>query len=389
MRSRMRSRKALLVALAGLTGGLAGSSAASAQVLVGLQQRLFQKYSNGRMGPDVVPCCLATSMNPVPTVDARTEGSLMSPHFSEYKNRTAMVGNLLGLGTPAALSGNGPPWYGLYNTSGGVTIRAGRYTTRYTQMVLFPNATLRRLSTFLDRSVQDQVLRPGGGPGEFRYEAWRHAPDRPTFRDPTTWLPYPSMAGQISVGAGPNQFGGTRSIVQEEVGIAVAEHFGLGYRLQVPFEKGPGTFFTPLNVVRRATASGTYAHLTIPSPMATTGMVILEGQLTAWFTILPYTTGWVFVSAPTGSIHTDFEYRSEMGFNDLHATSMGGVTGQLQLVSAHLVQSRGPINQSHAGTHMTRITFTPEPASAVLLGAGALVLVASIGRDAARARMRR
>lgn len=110
MRSRWGSKNIPIVVLAWVVGALGISSAGSAQVLVGMQQRLFEKYGDGTRGPDAVPCCLATPMNPVPTVDARTVARNLGPYFSEFKNRTAMVGDLLGLGTPAALYGDGPEW---------------------------------------------------------------------------------------------------------------------------------------------------------------------------------------------------------------------------------------------------------------------------------------
>ena len=83
----------------------------------------------------------------------------------------------------------------------------------------------------------------------------------------------------------------------------------------------------------------------------------------------------------------DFTTRADTGFENINVTLMGGITGQLQLVSGHLLQSRGGINTNLAGTNMTRITFTPEPASAALLGVGALGLIGLIVRDRRRSQV--
>jgi hypothetical protein len=146
---------------------------------------------------------------------------------------------------------------------------------------------------------------------------------------------------------------------------------GFGNRFFLPVANGPGVPITAMNVVRRETRSATFAQVTIPSPMATTGMVVFQGLGTGWFTILPYTTGTVMAIAATiGTPIMDWTNRTDMGFNNLNLTGMGGITGQLQLVSGHLLQSRGGINTNLAGTNMTLVTFTPEPASAALLGDG-------------------
>ena len=122
--------------------------------------------------------------------------------------------------------------------------------------------------------------------------------------------------------------------------------------------------------------------------MATTGNQVFLGEGTGWFTILPYTTGMVNVTAATiGTSIMDFTFRTETGFNNLVTTTMGGVTGTLQLVSGHLLQSRGGINTNLGGSNMTRLVFTPEPSSAALLGAGALGLLGLVmgGRKRNRA----
>ncbi|MEZ4279804.1 MAG: hypothetical protein R3F21_09355 [Myxococcota bacterium] len=373
----------------GMSIAMLGAASASAQVLVGAQQRFFEKWGDGSTGPDSVPCCFVTPMNATPTVDNRTIGQNMGAYFAEYKNKTAMVGNLFGFGTPAALNGDGPQWYGIYQPgTGGVTIKAGRYSTDTSLMLQFPGGNLRRLTTNISRTVQDLVMRPNQGPGNFHYSASGNTPGIPTFRSPGTWVgPYPSMAGELDVVAGPNRFGGTRAILSDSFATGVDNGAvpGFGNRFFLPVALGPGVPITAMNVVRRETRSATFAQVTIPSTMATTGMVVFQGLGTGWFTILPYTTGTVMAIASTiGTPIMDYTHRTDMGFNNLNVTGMGGITGQLQLVSGHLLQSRGGINTNLAGTNMTIVTFTPEPASAALLGAGALGLAALILHDRRR-----
>jgi hypothetical protein len=370
---------------------LLGATSASAQVLVGFQQRFFEKWGDGSTGPDSVPCCFVTPMNATPTVDNRTIGQNMGAYFAEYKNKTAMVGNLFGFGTPAALNGDGPQWYGFYQPgTGGVTIKAGRYTTDVSLMLQFPGGNLRRLTTNLVRTINDLVMRPNQGPGNFHFSASGNTPGIPTFRSPGTWIgPYPSMAGRLDVVAGPNRFGGTRAVLSDSFATGVDNGAvpGFGNRFFLPVALGPGVPITALNVVRRETRPATFAQITIASTMATTGVVVFQGIGTGWFTILPYTTGTVMAIASTiGTPIMDYTHRTDMGFENLNVTAMGGITGQLQLVSGHLLQSRGGINTNLAGTNMTIVTFTPEPASAALLGAGALGLAALIVRDRRRAR---
>jgi hypothetical protein len=370
-----------------------GATSASAQTLVGLQQRLFEKFGDGSGvgSPDVVPCCDITPMNPTPTFDARTSGGNNGPYFAEFKNKTAMVGNLFGFGTPAALFGDGPPWYGFYNAgTGGVTIKAGKYTTNASLMLIFPGGNLRRLTTNLDRTVNDLVMKPGNGPGNFVYSAIGHTPGQPTFRTSTDWTPYAAMAGQLNVTTGPNQFGGTKAIIhtQFSAGVDNGTIPGFANRFNFPVKNGPGVPFTSQNVVGRETGSATFAQVTIPSTMATSGMEVFAGVGTGWFTILPYTTGMVQVIAATiGTPINDYTVRTETGFNSLMQTTMGGVTGTLQLVSGHLLQSRGGINTNLGGTNLTRILFTPEPASAALLSIGALGLIGFVVRDRRRNRI--
>lgn len=181
----MRFWKSFLVI--GVSWMMLGAVSASAQVVVGFQQRFFEKYGDGSTGPDSVPCCNVTAMNAVPTIDNRTIGQNMGAYFAEFKNKTAMVGNLFGFGTPAALNGKGRPWYGNYQTgTGGVTLRHGRYTTVASLMLQFPGGNLRRLTTMIDRTVQDFVMRPNNGPGDFHFSGSGNTPGIPTFRSPGT-----------------------------------------------------------------------------------------------------------------------------------------------------------------------------------------------------------
>jgi hypothetical protein len=279
-------------------------------------------------------------------------------------------------------------------------------------MLIFPGGNLRRLSTMVDRTVMDLVMRPNNGPGNFAYQAVGHTAEKPTFRagqpscpppptlpPPGCWAPYGFMAGQLNVTAGPNRFGGTRAIahVQNSAGVDNGSIPGFANRFNFPVENGPGqpirtegpnnmgsgVNFEP--VVLRETASATFAQVSIPSSMATSGPTVFLGLGTGWFTILPYTTGTVMAIASTiGTPVMDYTHRTDMGFRSLMVTGMGGITGQLQLVSGHLLQSRGGINTNLAGTNMTRITFTPEPASAAMLGVGALGLIGLIVRDRRR-----
>ena len=113
----MKINKLFVLALASCL--MLGAASASAQVLVGYQQRFFEKYGDGSTSADSIPCCTAMG-----TFDQRTTGQNMGAYFAEYKNKTAMVGNLFGFGTPAALNGKGPKWYGNYRPgTGGVTIK--------------------------------------------------------------------------------------------------------------------------------------------------------------------------------------------------------------------------------------------------------------------------
>lgn len=406
----MKNRSLFILAVA-ICVALGAVSASAQQVVVGLNQRFFEKFGDGSTGPDSVPCCNTTvgigHANPAATVMTngagpvrRTGGEFNTAgaYFAEYKNKTAMVGNRFGFGTPAVLNGNGKPWYGLYNKgTGGVVIRRGRYTSMATLMLKFASGlgnggNLRRLTTNLVRTVLDLNMKPNGGVGNFTYDAATvanlHIPPRPTFRNESTYLGPYAIAGHLYNIAGAQKFGGTRSIIHTQFsrGVNVNTNTAVGDKFDFPVANGLGRVFTPLNVVRRETRSAMYAKVQIADKFATTGP--LSGSTmngTGWFTILPYTTGVVKAQARTiGTVKMDFTNRTDRGINTLMQTTMGGITGKLQLVSGHLLQSRGGNNTNLAGTNMTIIRFTPEPASAAMLGVGALGLIGMIVRDRRR-----
>jgi PEP-CTERM motif len=352
---------------------------ASAQVLVGYQQRFFEKYGDGSTSGDSVPCCItipATSMmatSIMATFDSRTTGANMGAYFAEFKNRTQN-------------------WYGVYNGgTGGVTLKQGAFTSMASLDLPFPGGNLRRLTTMLNRTVMDLVMRPNNGPGNFNYIAANNVPGIPTFRTTMTWQgPYAFQAGRLNVTAGPNRFGGTRNILHTQLsgGVDNGTVEGAMVRFVFAVQNGVGVPFTAMNIVRRRTAEAGFQLETAMTDMQLTGMVIFVGPGTGWFTILPYTTGTVQALANTlGTEIMDWTTRTDMGFENLNVTGMGGITGQLQLVSGHLLQSRGGSNTNLAGTNLTRITSTPEPASAALLGAGALGLVGLIIRDRRRSQI--
>lgn len=376
-----------IVVLAALSCVVLGASSASA-VVVGFQQRFFEKYGDGSTGPNSVPCCSGMG-----TFDTRMTGNNNAgAYFAEFKNELVDSPTTGIFGNPN-LNNRPNNWYGNYNATGGVTIRRGRFTSMGSLMLVIPGGNLRRLTTNLERTVLDLVFKPNQGPGNFQYNANStaspHTPGIPTFRTPGTWLgPYGSMAGRLIVNQGPNRFGGTRAIIhtQNSFGVNVNQNPNIGALFNFPVANGPGVPFTPMNVVRRETRSATYGSITIASPNATTGMVIgslMDG--TGWFTILPFTTGTVMALANTlGTPNMDWTTRTDMGFENLNVTGMGGVTGTLQLVSGHLLQSRGRENTNLAGTTLTHLIFTPEPTSAAMLGAGALGLAGMILRDRRR-----
>ncbi len=366
MKTRTRFMTAVVSCLSMLMMSGWVASPASAQVLVGYQQRFFEKFGDGSTSGDSVPCCTAMG-----TYDQRTTGQNMGAYFAEYKLRTQN-------------------WYGFYQPgTGGVTLKQGQFTTNESQMLLFPGGNLRRLTTNIVRTVNDLVMQPNNGPGNFAYSAMNHVPGIPTFRSVGTWTPH-TGAGRLQVAAGPNRFGGTRAIIhtQFSAGSDNGTVPGLQNRFFFPVANGPGVPFTAMNVVRRETRSATFAVMTVPSVNAVTGMVVFQGLGTGWFTILPYTTGTVMALANTiGTPVMDFTTRTDMGFRNLNVTGLGGITGQLQLVSGHLLQSRGGQITNLAGTNATIVTFTPEPASAALLGAGALGLIGLIVRDRRRSQI--
>ena len=58
MKCSYSNRLFVLALLAGV--GLSAAVASAQTVVVGAQQRLFEKYGDGSTGPDSVPCCFVT-----------------------------------------------------------------------------------------------------------------------------------------------------------------------------------------------------------------------------------------------------------------------------------------------------------------------------------------
>lgn len=401
----MTISRSLILAMASLV--LFGAASASAQgQLVGYQQRFFEKYGDGSTSGDSDPCC-----GPGGTFSQRQTGgpnNTDGAYFAEFKNALANEPFIFN-GMSVVPNPNNRPnnWYGFYQPgTGGVTLKRGRFTSTATLHLVFnggmgSGGNLRKLTTTLERTVLDLVMRPGGGPGNFAYDAnstvmtgmggtvTPHVPGIPTFRTPGTWLgPYPSMAGALTVQQGPLRFGGTRAIIHQQIsaGVNVNTNPDVGDRFNFVVANGPGLPFTPMNVVRRETRQADYFKVEISNEFDTTGPIsgsLMQG--TGWFTILPYTTGMVIVSANELGVESmDFTTRTDSGINTLMQTTMGGVVGTLQLVSGHLLQSRGGSNTNLGGTNLTRITFTPEPASAALLAVGAIGLAGLVVRDRRR-----
>lgn len=349
-----------------------GSLAASAQTQVMYQQRFFEAFGDGAQGPGATPCCVAHPVTTtgggttiVPgTFDTRTTGAAMGPYFDEYVGRTQT-------------------WYGTVNTAGDVTLQQGAFTTSGTLMLISPGGGLLKLSTSIMRTVQDLVFAHGNGPGAFTYNATSNNPtNTPTFRSSATFTP-PSNSGKLTVTPGPNQYGGTKSIIHEQLttGFVNDPTPGLLDEFFFPVAVGPGVPFTANNIVRRETRSAPF-NVRVGS---FSGPIVFSAEGTGWFTILPYTTGMVTASANTiGTSTMAFTTRIDTGFNNLNATSMGGVTGQLQLVSAHLLNTRGATVENLAGSNLTRITFMPEPGSAALIGAGVFGLIGMAASDRRR-----
>jgi hypothetical protein len=396
---------------------LLGAFTATAQTPVAIQQQFFASHGDGSSGPDSFPCCnqpvttmttggATLTLVPPGTYDTRTtKGGLYHAEFRLKKQYgTAIV-----------------------QPGGTVTVPAGLFTTNATLMLINPGGNLAALTTSLDRTVLTHVFRPGGGiaadyigpgapntitaPAPLNYFEFDGFANRvtvtPTFRTSGTWVgPNPNQAGKIRVTPGPAQFGATRNILWSQISTGFniislstyAEFF-------FPVQYGPGAPFSarfdynwtptsgtfPLNtfmandVAFRSAADSDGILRTAPTPSA---MTIVVAGGTAYNTWVGFTTGTVQVLANTiGTPTNDFSTRTEVGFNNLNTTTMGQITGQLQLVSGALLQSAGanPTNLAH--TTNTLIKFAPEPGSAALIGAGALGLLGMVIRDRRRGRV--
>ena len=389
------------------------ASTASAQTPVAIQQQFFGSHGDGSSGPDSFPCCNqpVTTMTtggatitvvPPGTYDTRTtKGGL---YFAEFRERKEY-------GTAIVQPG------------GTVTIPSGIFQTNTSLMLINPGGNLAALTTVLNRTVGENVFRPGGGvaanhigPGGpntitvpaplnyFEFDSFgNRATNTPTFRTAGTWAgPNANQAGKIRVTPGPAQFGDTRNIIwsQLSTGFNIVSlstyadflfpvQYGPGAPISARFDFNwtptSGTFpqntFMANDVAYRSTGEAGFVLRTAPTPSA---MTIFAGPGTGWFTWLGFTTGTVQVLANTiGTPTNDFSTRTEVGFNNLNTTTMGQITGTLQLVSGALLQSRtlGGEQSNLAHTTNTLIKFAPEPGSAALIGAGALGLIGMVIRD--------
>jgi hypothetical protein len=391
---------------------LFGAFAASAQTPVAIQQQFFESHSDGSSGPFAFPCCnqpvttmttggATVTLVPPGTYDTRTtKGGL---YFAEFRKRkeygTAIV------------------------QPGGTVTVPGLFQTNTSIMLINPGGNLAALTTNLDRTVGTHVFAPGGGvaanhigPGGpntitvpaplnyFEFDAFdNRATNTPTFRTAGTWAgPNANQAGRIRVTPGPAQFGATRNLlwsqfsagfnivslstfasfvfpVQYGPGAPISARFD--YNWTATFGTFPQNTFMANDVAYRSTGEAGFVLRTAPTASANT---IFAGPGTAWNTWVGFTTGTVQVLANTiGTPTNDFSTRTEVGFNNLNTTTMGQITGQLQLVSGALLQSRtlGGEQTNLAHTTNTLIKFAPEPGSAALIGAGALGLIALVIRD--------
>ena len=398
---------------------LVGASLAGAQTPVAIQQQFFASHGDGSSGPEAFPCCnqpvttmttggATVTLVPPGTYDNRTtKGGL---YFTEFKLRKEY-------GTAVVQPG------------GTVTVPSGIFTTNASIMLINPGGNLAAITTNLDRTVREHVFAAGsgiaanhigpGGPNTitvpapldyFEYDGFANrATVTPTFRTSGTWAgPNDNQAGRIRVTPGPVQFGATRDLIWNQLSIGfnivslstfadflfpVVYGPGVAFSARFDFNWTPtsGTFpqntFMANDVAFRETAEGGFVLRTAPTASA---MTIFAGPGTGWFTWVGFTTGTVQVLANTiGTPTNDFSTRTDIGFNNLTTTSMGQITGQLQLVSGGLLQSRtlGGEQSNLAHTMNTLIKFAPEPGSASLIGAGALGLIGLALRDRRQGRL--
>lgn len=418
---------------------LAGPALAQQQVAI--QQQFFASHGDGSSGPDSFPCCnqpvttmttggATVTLSPAGTYDTRTtKGQL---YFAEFKLKKEY-------GTATVQPG------------GTVTLPSGIFQTNQSLMLVSPGGSLKgEFTTSLDRTVQTLTFAPGGGiaanhitpaqitqaPAQltrdgavlgnyFEYDSFANrATQRPTFRSTLFWTGVPSpttpnpftgvgpnasQAGKIRVVPSPQQYGGTRNILWTQLSFGYNQvtssvfadfDFPVRYGPGVPFSARfdynftptTGTFpsntFMAADVVRRSTGEAGFVLRTAPTASAFT---ILNGPGTGWFTWVGFTSGTIQVLANTIGTQSsvDFSTRTEVGFNNLNSTTGGQITGELQLVSGALLQSRaiGGEQTNLAHTTNTLIKFAPEPGSAALIGAGAFGLIGMMVRDRRRSRV--
>ncbi len=406
-------------AFAVVSGSLLFALSASAQTAVAFQQRHFGDHSDGSSNAASVPCC--TSMG---TYDTRTVSSKHPP-------------NTMNRGGDYFAEFDGRRQYGTANaqaaTAGGlrpITIPSGIFQTNMTlPLITLPGGNLVAIETMITRTVRELNFAPGGGIAAnhvgtadftamaigagnlfFEYNAADHIPtNTPTFRG-AGWTPNLSHSGRIRVTPSADQYGGLRDMVWDQfahgfnTGVTTATlaefNFVVRYGPGAPIDATFGYNFTtpgilPVanasfmasDVVRRSTESAPFKIRETPGTMGAccTGMVVSSMDGTGWFDFVDFTTGTIQVLANTiGTIFDDFSTRTEMGSYAVNTTAMGGLTGQMQLVSGGLLNSRGATISNLAHTHNTQIKFAPEPASAGLLGAGAVAMIAMAIRERRR-----
>jgi hypothetical protein len=317
-----------------------------------------------------------------------------------------------------------------------VTVPSGIFVTMATlPFIEIPGGNLLGIDTMIEREVYELNFSSGGGIGAahigtgdftagaiaegneyFSYNAANFDPtNTPTFRTAGTWAgPNTEHAGRIRVTPSAQQYGGVRDQLWDQFAhgfvpgpttASVAEfnfvvRYGPGAPLAATFGYNfttPTTTVVPTtnstfmasDVVRRSTASAPFKLRNTPGTGGSccTGSTIVALDGTGWFDMIDFTTGTLQVFANTvGTVYDDFSTRTEVGSYAISTTSMGGIVGQMQLVSGALLNSRGAQYSNLAATHNTVIKFAPEPGSAALIGAGALGLIGLVVRDRKRNR---
>ncbi|MEZ4289443.1 MAG: hypothetical protein R3E53_02475 [Myxococcota bacterium] len=131
MKNDMKSMYKLFVAIALSTSLLMVAASASAQVLVGYQQRIFEKWGDGSGvgGIDDGAVLRRLTMNPTATVDNPRRQPVRTTVPTSPSTGPDRHGlELLRLRHARRPRRRGPAWYGFYNSaSGGVTLKQGRF----------------------------------------------------------------------------------------------------------------------------------------------------------------------------------------------------------------------------------------------------------------------